>query len=161
MNRLDLLEEFYNQITHNISCYSSDLLMNKAKIGYEEKWKNENEKLSILDEMIKEAFAREVELEILNEKKEGIKEMSFSQEKILRMYSDIKFHIRNSNGGLLGGTYKLEDAIQFAKKCKERYLKDPLNNKMEVFVLDVNGKEIYRTDNLQNSNEDEEYEEME
>ena len=161
MDRLDLLEEFYNMITHNMLCYSKNLLMTEAKEGYEERWENENKKSEILEEMMKEEIARHIELVICDKKKGNIKEMSFCQEQILRMYPDTKFYIRNSNGGLLGGTTKLNDAIKYAKKCKEQYLNDPLNNKMEVFVLDKNGEEVYRTDDSQKINEDEECEEME
>lgn len=46
----------------------------------------------------------------------------------------IKYEVKNSNGGLLGGFKNEESAIEFAKKEQERYLKGRLNKDLIVSV---------------------------
>ena len=70
--------------------------------------------------------------------------MSISKDEILRMYPNTNYYIKNSNGGLLGGTKELDEAKKMAEKYKKEYLNDSLNKAMEVFVYDKNKKEVYK-----------------
>ena len=58
MNRHELLKELYGETTHNLYCYSEDHLMTKAKVGCEEQWHREKEKLGIIQELIDEEKAQ-------------------------------------------------------------------------------------------------------
>lgn len=145
MNRLELLQEIYEQVEHNKYCYSKDNLMNFPKDEYIRQWNQENEKLKILEEMI-------------DEEKNKTK---FTKEHILRMYPKTEYYVCNSNGGLLAGTIKLEEAKEYAEKYKKEYLNDSLNNHLGVFVYDKNGKNIYVAKGVQNKFENEETEEFE
>lgn len=69
--------------------------------------------------------------------------MSFTLEQIKKMYPNIQYEVRNSNGGLLAGTMKLEDAKEEAEKYKKKYLHNALNNHLGVYVYDKNGKNVY------------------
>lgn len=54
MQKLDLLEKYYNMATHNLLCYSESYLMTKPKKGYDESWKRAKEECDLLDTMIGE-----------------------------------------------------------------------------------------------------------
>ncbi len=54
MSRLELLENLYKESLHNKRCYSEDSSMLKAKVGYEDSWEKEQEKLELIEELIKE-----------------------------------------------------------------------------------------------------------
>ena len=69
--------------------------------------------------------------------------MSFSLDQISKMYPDIHYKVRNSNGGLLAGTVDLEDAKKYAEKYKKEYLKDSLNRHLGVYVYDKQGNNVY------------------
>ena len=69
--------------------------------------------------------------------------MTFNQEQILRMYPDTQYYVRNSNGGLLAGTVKLEEAKKYAERYKKEYLQDSLNNHLGVYVYNKEGKNVY------------------
>lgn len=69
--------------------------------------------------------------------------MSFTLEQIKKMYPNIQYEVRNSNGGLLAGTMQLEDAKEYAEKYKKEYLHDALNNHLGVYVYDKKGKNVY------------------
>ena len=77
------------------------------------------------------------------------------------MYPKTEYYIYNSNGGLLAGTIKLEEAKEYAEKYKKEYLNDLLNNHLGVFVYDKNGKNVYVAKGVQNKFENEETEEFE
>lgn len=150
LNRYELLEELYNETSHNLYCYSEDALMTKPKIQYEEQWKKQLEKLELIQEMINE------------EKQKGeLENMSFTLEQILRMYPNTQYYVRNSNGGLLAGTFDLKDAKKYAERYKKEYLQDSLNNHLEVCVYDKEGKNVYVAKGLQSNIESEETEEFE
>lgn len=69
--------------------------------------------------------------------------MSFSLDQISKMYPDIQYKVRNSNGGLLAGTVDLEDAKKYAEKYKKEYLQDSLNRHLGVYVYDKQGNNVY------------------
>lgn len=48
MTRLDILKRLYEMATHNIYCYSANLLMTAAKKGKEKEWADCNEEVEIL-----------------------------------------------------------------------------------------------------------------
>lgn len=54
MSREELLKEFYEMTSHNLYCYSADGLMSKAKDGFENSWKKEQEKLELIKELLEE-----------------------------------------------------------------------------------------------------------
>ena len=62
--------------------------------------------------------------------------MSFSKDQILRMYPNVQYYVKNSNGGLLAGTIELKDAIKTADELKKEYMEDRLNNNLDIFVYD-------------------------
>ena len=69
--------------------------------------------------------------------------ISFSKDQILRMYPNVQYYVKNSNGGLLAGTVDLEEAKKYAEKYKKEYLKDSLNKHLGVYVFDKQGKNVY------------------
>ena len=91
MNRLELLNEINDEICYNIHCYSTDVLMTKPKLGYEEQWSKENEKLEIIQELIDE------------EKRSNFKIYttlsSLRNEKEIRNHTDLAY-IENRNKGI-------------------------------------------------------------
>lgn len=54
MSRQELLKEYYDREMNVVFSLSNDYLMNTPRRGCEEEWKMAKEKVSILDEMIKE-----------------------------------------------------------------------------------------------------------
>ena len=49
----------------------------------------------------------------------------------------IKYQIRNSNGGLLGGAYDLEGAKEMASRHIENYKNDAWNKGMQVWIEEL------------------------
>ena len=49
----------------------------------------------------------------------------------------IKYQIRNSNGGLLGGSSNLKGAKQIAVRQIEEYKNDPWNKGMRVWIEEL------------------------
>lgn len=84
--------------------------------------------------------------------------MSFSKEQILRMYPNIEYYVKNSNGGLLAGTMNLDDAKKYADEFKEQDRDDKLNNHLEIFVCDRKGKKVYIAEEVKENSEEEEFE---
>lgn len=150
MTRLQLFQEMYNFHTHNLLCYSKNYLMAEPKEKHIQEWKLENEKIELLEEIIKEEKQKEEE-----------KNMSFTQEQILKMYPDTQYYVRNSNGGLLAGTNDLKEAQKYAERYKREYLQDSLNNHLGIFVYDKDGKNVYVAKGIQNDIERQETEEFE
>lgn len=146
MNRLELLKEFKELLNHNLLYYSSNYLMDKPKNDCDEEWKKTQEKLNIIEEMIEE---------------EGKEKLSFTQEKILKMYPNTQFYVRNSNGGLLAGTMELQEAIKYAEKYKNEYLNNSLNKRLGVFVYDKENHNVYVAKGTQKNSKYEETEELE
>lgn len=132
MNRLEIFNEMYDLSTYNLLCYSADYLMTKPKPEFVQEWKKAREKVNLLKEIIEE-----------EKQKERGGNMSFTQEQILKMYPDVKYHVKNSNGGLLAGTSDLDKAKKYAEEYKKEYLQDSLNNKMGVYVYDKEGNNVY------------------
>lgn len=62
MNRYELLKELYGATTHNLYCYSEDYLMSRAKVGCEEQWHKEKEKLELIEELIEEEKSQKFHL---------------------------------------------------------------------------------------------------
>lgn len=54
ITKLDFLNEIKDMVNHNISCYSENCSLKKAKKGYEKEFINENKKLILVEQMIKE-----------------------------------------------------------------------------------------------------------
>lgn len=52
MTKLELLVELYEREKYNLSCYSSDYLLQKAKKGFEVQYNEHKEKLDLLAEII-------------------------------------------------------------------------------------------------------------
>ncbi len=146
MTRIQLFREMYEMSCHNLRCYSESYLMNKPKVGYTKQWKKENEKIELLKELIEEEKNRE-------------KNCKYNQ--ILNEYPNIQYLVKNSNGSLLAGTYRLEDAKETAEVYKKEYLKDPLNNKLDIYVCDKQGKNIYVAEGKKSCIKNEEKEELE
>lgn len=80
--------------------------------------------------------------------------MSFTLEQIKKMYPNIQYEVRNSNGGLLAGTMQLEEAKEYAEKYKREYLNDSLCSQLGVYVYDKNGKNVYVAKGREVENED-------
>lgn len=137
MNKIDLLNEFRGGLYHNLLCFSTNYLMDKPRDNFIKEWEETKEKISLVDEIIKD----ERKL-ASNESKRG-ENMSFTLEQISKMYPNIQYKVRNSNGGLLAGTVDLEDAKKYAEKYKKEYLQDSLNRHMGVYVYDIYGKNVY------------------
>lgn len=150
MNRLQLFQEIYNFYTYNLLCYSKNYLMEEPKEKFAQEWKTEKEKVELLNEIIKE-----------EKQKEGVEDMSFTQEQILKMYPDTQYYVRNSNGGLLAGTPDLKEAKKYAERYKKEYLQDSLNNHLGVYVYNKEGKNVYVAKEKQNDVAKEETEEFE
>lgn len=134
MNKFEVLKEYKEMLTHNLLSYSSDYLMNKPKKKYVKEWEETQEKISLVEEMMED------NKQII---KEEVSAISFSKDQILRMYPNMQYYVKNSNGGLLVGTIELEDAIKYAEKYKREYLQDKLNNNLGVYVYDKSGKNLY------------------
>lgn len=54
MSRLKLLEDLYDESMHNMRCYSKDFFISKPKVGFENSWEEEKEKLELIKELIDE-----------------------------------------------------------------------------------------------------------
>lgn len=54
MNREGLLKDVFLGISHNLYCYSEDILMTKPKKEYEDSWYKEKEKLELVEELLQE-----------------------------------------------------------------------------------------------------------
>lgn len=136
MTRMQLFREMYEMFCYNLLCYSESYLMDKPKVGYTKQWKKENEKIELLKELIEEEKNR---------------------------YKDpnIQYYVKNSNGGLLAGTFRLEDAKKSAEEYKKEYLKDTLNNKLNIYVCDKQGNNIYVAEGKKSCIKNEETEELE
>ena len=52
MTKLELLVELYERERYNLSCYSSDYLLQKAKKGFDVQCNEHKEKLNLLSEII-------------------------------------------------------------------------------------------------------------
>lgn len=144
MNRLELFEEMNQMYTHNLMCYSSNFLMTKPKKGYEKEWKEQNERLELIQELIEEEKGK---------REHGKVSLTFEQ--IKAMYPNTEYFVKNSYGGTIAGTYKLEDAIKYAEEFKKEYLTDPLNNKAEIYVMDKQGNNVYTATGRYNEDEEE------
>ena len=134
LNKFEVLKEYKEMLTHNLLSYSSDYLMNKPKKKYVKEWEETQEKISLVEEMMED------NKQII---KKEVSAISFSKDQILRMYPNMQYYVKNSNGGLLVGTIEIEDAIKYAEKYKREYLQDKLNNNLGVYVYDKSGKNLY------------------
>lgn len=132
MNRLQLFEEIYGLHTYNLLRFSKNYLMTEPREEFVQEWKAEKEKVELLSEIIKE-----------EKQKEGMENMSFTQEQILKMYPNTQYYVRNSNGGLLAGTTDLKEAKREAERYKKEYLQDSLNKHLGVYVYDKRGNNVY------------------
>lgn len=54
MSRQEFLNSIFDEISHNLHCYSRDISMSKAKSGFEDSWEREKEKLELIKELIDE-----------------------------------------------------------------------------------------------------------
>lgn len=54
MTKLEVLKECYEMACHNLLCYSDNYLMSCPKVGYMKEWENAKEKVSLLEEIIKD-----------------------------------------------------------------------------------------------------------
>ena len=52
MTKLELLVELYEREKYNLSCYSADYLLQKAKKGFDVQYNEHKEKLNLLSEII-------------------------------------------------------------------------------------------------------------
>lgn len=59
ITKLELLDEIKEMVEHNINCYSKDYLQNEPKVGYENEFAREKQKLNLVDQMIKEEKQKE------------------------------------------------------------------------------------------------------
>ena len=144
MNKIQLLNEVYDEEVKRLLGYSKNFSMKEAKENYKELWEDSRIRIQLLEEIIYIINEKEGKTNFYGqfEYKEVIK-ISFSEEQILRMYPNTKYYVRNSNGGLLAGTIELKDAKEYAEKYKKEYLHDSLNNHLGVYVYDKNGKNVY------------------
>lgn len=49
----------------------------------------------------------------------------------------VQFHVMNSNGGLMGGTFTIEQANAMKARCEREYSKDKLNKDLKFYVQPV------------------------
>lgn len=49
----------------------------------------------------------------------------------------VKFYVRNSNGGLMGGTKTREQAQAVKKEFEERYKNDAFNKDLKFYIEEV------------------------
>ena len=49
----------------------------------------------------------------------------------------VKFYVRNSNGGLMGGTKTREQAQAMKKEFEERYKNDAFNKDLKFYIEEV------------------------
>lgn len=59
ITRLEFLNEIKDMINHNIMCYSDNYYLGQAKQNYEKEFARENQKLILIDQMIKEEKQKE------------------------------------------------------------------------------------------------------
>ena len=52
MTKLELLVELYEREKYNLSCYSADYLLQRAKKGFEVQYNEHKEKLNLLSDII-------------------------------------------------------------------------------------------------------------
>lgn len=148
MNKIELLNEFRGTLYHNLLCFSNNYLMEKPRENFVKEWEETKEKISLIDEIIKD------ENILMKNNENKSTKTSFSLEQILKMNFDIQYKVRNSNGGLLAGTVDLEDAKRCAEKYKKEYLQDSLNRHLGVYVYDKQGKNVYVAKGKEPENEE-------
>lgn len=59
MTRLELLKELEEQFQYNVRCYTKDIILGLPKDEYKKEFSEENEKLFIIRQMIKEERNKE------------------------------------------------------------------------------------------------------
>lgn len=59
MSALELLKEYLEREKHNVFCYSATYTMNTPKRGYEKEFREANEKVALLEDMIAEEEYRQ------------------------------------------------------------------------------------------------------
>lgn len=52
-------------------------------------------------------------------------------------FSNVKFIVKNSNGGTLGGFANIEDAMKCKAKFEKEYASDPINAAIKVYVEEI------------------------
>lgn len=69
ITKLEFLNEIKEMINHNIMAYSKDYTFGEAKAGFEKEFARENQKLILIEEMIREAKEAVVEKENIEDRK--------------------------------------------------------------------------------------------
>lgn len=107
--------EFYN---YNLLCFSEDWLMQRPKEDYKEQWKNEKQKVVLLENLIDEFKG------------------DFIIDNLTKKFDNVKYYVRSKENGLLAGFRNFKDAKEYANEYK-------VNNNIKVGVYDKNGKNLY------------------
>lgn len=49
----------------------------------------------------------------------------------------VKYHVKNSLGGLLGGFTTKEAAMKYQRECEREYKRNPWNKGVKVYIVEV------------------------
>ena len=107
MNKVDLLKEFKDMLNHNLWCYSSNTLMTKPKQQYIKEWEETNEKIKLIEEIIRDEQERNGEIE---------------------------FIVRDEHSDLCKSFSWLHEAIEYAEKEKREYLRNYDDSKIWIHI---------------------------
>lgn len=106
MNRIDLLKEFEDSLYHDLLSYSESNLMNKPKERFVKEWKETKTKIKLLGGLIEQ-----------QEELGGI---------------DIFYMVKDERSEIIKSFFWLNQAINYADKKKEEYIKNCDNTRVWV-----------------------------
>ena len=154
MNRIQILKEMYEEVTHNLLCYSKDISMEQPKEKYVQEWEKEREKINI----IKEIIASEKEKESMK-KFQTIRAITEKLMDIYDGYYPYDFIEIKTDTNIFEETF---DAVMYNPKDVYRYVKDVIKNDrgmvMEAEIVKRNLEKLYPQYQLEEIQETEELE---
>ena len=107
MNKIDLLNEFKDELYNNLLCYSENQLMVSPKYNYLKEWKETKEKIKLIEEIIRDEKERNGEIE---------------------------FIVRDEHCDLCKSFSWLQEAIEYAEKEKREYLRNYDDSKIWIHI---------------------------
>lgn len=144
----------YEEVTHNLLCYSKDISMEQPKEKYVQEWEKEREKINI----IKEIIASEKEKESMK-KFQTIREITEKLMDIYDGYYPYDFIEIKTDTNIFEETF---DAVMYNPKEVYRYVKDVIKNDrgmiMEAEIVKRNLEKLYPQHQLEEIQEIEELE---
>ncbi|MGN1311313.1 MAG: hypothetical protein ACI4VP_06515 [Clostridia bacterium] len=135
MNKLQVLNEVYDQEVHNLMCYSKNYLMEEPKEQYENEWAESKEKVILLEQ-------------IMDEIRSNIKTNEQVLNKIIVENKDQLDELYNSSAltliGLENSDESINQFIDWIKKYSE------VSNPLNVYI--ISGSTMNKQYNLTGNN---------